>query len=336
MATPTGATQIFRPHRVGDEVPERMRGIYADLVREWCRACELPANRHALVKWAHRESALRDIHSLPEVLDAIDEAGPARTDELLLALIRLAQAGQQLAGRTVLQAMLPKLKLMCWRTSGSTSDDWELHDRRQVGIVEFWDVMMSYPVHRRPHKVAANLALDTLHRLTSASRGGGFEEVVFDPHRIDLDEVMAAQQQIEHPHFQDPTAAAADVADADELSPDADLLEVMAWALEVRAIDSRDAALLVRVYAPSTGEPGGAGPVADELGLTPEAVRQRCSRARRALVEAAREYANTSLSLTEMCSPKDGAAAWDSTKATAPIGALRNANPSNPSTGRFT
>jgi hypothetical protein len=45
--------------------------------------------------------------------------------------------------------------------------------------------------------------------------------------------------------------------------------------------------MLVRVYAPAPGEEGGTA-VADELGLSPAALRQRCSRARHNLAAAVR------------------------------------------------
>ena len=90
---------------------------------------------------------------------------------MLLALIRLTQAGHQLAGRVVLQLMLPKLGRMTNRTSGTTSENAWSEDRRHIAVAEFWDVVATYPVGRRTRRVAANLALETLHRLTAATRG---------------------------------------------------------------------------------------------------------------------------------------------------------------------
>lgn len=291
----TSAPRLFRPHHVEEQAAERMRGIYAELVRDWVRLAALPDSAHQLRKWGRTESALRGIASLEELLDRIDAGDAEQTDALLLALVRLAQAGRTLAGRTVLQAMLPKLKSMAWRTSGSSSDDWDLQDRRQVGIAEFWEVLSTYPVDRRTRKVAANLALDTLRRLTVATRAGGEERVV-DPHVEDL-EAYLTSQLVDQVAFEDPTHAGAVASDVSELDSDAGLLEVMAWALEVGAISRSDAQLLVRVYAPAPGEEGGALGVAEQMGLTPEAVRQRCSRARRELIKAAHAHAEGPMAL---------------------------------------
>jgi hypothetical protein len=111
--------------------------------------------------------------SLPgQIVDAIDAAGHDRTNELLLALIRLFQNGHQLAGRVVLQALLPKLAKTATHAGGmctSSSDTWA-EDRRHITIAEFWDVMADYPVHRRTSSVASNLSLDTLHRITGARK----------------------------------------------------------------------------------------------------------------------------------------------------------------------
>lgn len=299
-SSPSGAPHLFRPHQIGQGAAECMRGIYAELVRDWVRLAQLPDSSHQLRKWAKTEPALRGIGSLEELLDRIDAGNAEQTDALLLALIRLAQAGRALAGRAVLQAMLPKLKAMAWRTTGSSSDDWELQDRRQVGVAEFWEVLSTYPVDRRPRKVAANLALDTLRRLTAATRAGGEERVV-DPHVEDLEDYLTSQL-VDQVAFEDPTHAGAIAADTSELDSDASLLEVMAWALEVGAISRSDAQLLVRVYAPAPGEDGGALSVAGQLGLTPEAVRQRCSRARRELIKAAHAHAEGPMALVPVSS----------------------------------
>ncbi|MTG89425.1 hypothetical protein GJV82_10780 [Cellulosimicrobium sp. BIT-GX5] len=137
-------------------------------------------------RWARDEHALTGLTRPGDIVDAIDAGNYTRTNELLLALIRLFQNGQQLAGRTVLQAMLPKLTRMANAARddkvspiGAGHDSHE--DGRHIVIAEFWDVMAHYPVERRATRVAANLALDTLHRSTAQKDRGKLQEIPIAP-----------------------------------------------------------------------------------------------------------------------------------------------------------
>lgn len=273
---------LFRPHRNDPTAGNPWTGIYAELCLEWRRVCDLPSTAHLLNKWQHTEPALRGLNDLPDILDGIDHGDAVRKDELLLALVRLAHTGQQMAARTVLQAMLPKLSRIARTTIGSI--DRTLESRRQAGIVEFWDVLTNYPVERRTHKVAANLALDTLHNLTQSTRAGG-EEIPVEP------EIAVYLADVRDPltRGDDPTA---DQAETAVLGSDLD--QLLAWALDVQAITGPDAALLLRVYTHGNAQSGCAAAAAEEMGITTEAVRQRCSRARRALTEAVQKYAEIS------------------------------------------
>lgn len=91
-----------------------------------------------------------------------DEAGtlgdvfarvPADPDAVLLGLLATQQAGDRLAGRVVVQAMVPKLVRMAVRDDSATFDDY---------LAALWLRVATYPVRRRPRRVAANLALDAL------------------------------------------------------------------------------------------------------------------------------------------------------------------------------
>src|SRR5439155_10227472 len=78
----------------------------------------------------------------------------------LLALLVRAQR-EQLAGRVVFQAMLPGLKSLSLRLGRSVVSFEELW---QVLFACLWERIMTYPVERRPSRVAANLLRDTLKR----------------------------------------------------------------------------------------------------------------------------------------------------------------------------
>ena len=98
-----------------------------------------------------------------QVLDDIDDidAGAAEDkDAKLGALTRLTHAGDALAARTVLQAMLPKLRHIA-RYADISRDRQD--DRGQVAVGAFLTTLHRYPIDRRPTGIAGNLALDTLH-----------------------------------------------------------------------------------------------------------------------------------------------------------------------------
>ncbi|MCO7219528.1 hypothetical protein [Klenkia sp. PcliD-1-E] len=243
--------------------------IYGQLIEEWSRLCTQPSTSRQLRRWAISEPALADAGSLQELLMQIDEGSRQVDDAMLGALVRLFHAGQTMAGRVVLQAMLPKL-IRFARTTRPTRDGGAGADHRQVIVATFWSVLASYPIDRRATSVASGLALDTLNKLTAELRGNTFEEVPVDPQHL----TVAVQEQVE------------DIpGPAGSISADADLLEVIAWGLDTEVLTKADAAMLVQVYLPQPGQNGTAA-AAEQLGLSPATVRQRCSRARRRLVTA--------------------------------------------------
>ena len=277
MATLSPKPTIARTHRPGTdpalvETPTTA-GIFQALSSEWAHLCALPSMGQTLRRWAKAEPVLRAAESLGDLVDRIDAGDRSVEDSYLLALVRLAQNGQQLAGRVLVQAMLPKLARFAATVRPTSNDDRWTEDRRHIVVATFWEIIHSYPAGRRSTRVAANLALDTLHRLTRESRR--------PPADIPVNPKCLASR-IHRP-------AADGVIDPAEftgiLSPDADLLEVIAWGLDVKAIASDDASLLVRVYL-ADDDCHGVASIARELHVSPAAIRQRCSRARRRLTAA--------------------------------------------------
>lgn len=91
----------------------------------------------------------------------VPETVRSNPDAALLALLRLQAAGDGLAGRAVVQCLLPKMVLMAARDPVASLDDY-------VGAL--WVRISAYPLGRRTRKVAANLVLDTLKTVKSPSR----------------------------------------------------------------------------------------------------------------------------------------------------------------------
>ncbi|HYO17989.1 MAG TPA: hypothetical protein VES02_04890 [Dermatophilaceae bacterium] len=174
--------------------------------------------------------------------------------------------------------MLIKLGRITLRTRCTSSDNAWAEDRRHIAVAEFWDVLANYPLERRPHKIAANLALDTLHRLTGETRGQRPDRPL-DP--TELPEEQTCRLMV------------APVTDPEQivLTVDADLVQVVTWAVARNVITAGDAEMLVQAYLPTPGTSGTAAAAA-RLGLTDIAIRQRCSRARKLLVVAVRDELN--------------------------------------------
>jgi hypothetical protein len=266
-------SSAFRRH---DAVPSRVASpLFRQLITEWVALNALPSSAAAVHKWGRLQPVLSG-HRVPgDLVDAIDAAGPAGKDEILGALIRLFQEGHQLAGRVVLQSMLIKIGRITMRTRATSSDNAWAEDRRHMAVAEFWDVLAGYPLQRRPRKIPANLALDTLHRLTGETRGQRPDRPL-DP--TELPEEHCGRLM---------TTAFADPENIG-LTVDADLVQVVTWAVGRNVITAQDAELLVQVYLPEPGTSGTAA-AATRLGLTDAAIRQRCSRARKLLIVAVRD-----------------------------------------------
>lgn len=282
MSTTLAATRagIFRIHD-RDSQPTGGAGVEAapilrQLSQDWSRLCALSSMRHTLRRWAAVNRCFEGISSLGDLVDRIDAGDEQEADRLLLALVRLAQAGHQLAARVVLQAMLPKLARMSRTTRPSSNDNRRRNDRAHIAVATFWEVIYAYPVGRRRTRVAANLALDTLHRLTTDLRRPP-ADIPMDPEETAGRLATVPEESAAH--------------STGTPSPDADLLEVIAWALDVEAISPDEATVLVRVYLPSAGDSGRAA-LAERMGISQAALRQRTSRARRRLIAAVRNAAD--------------------------------------------
>ncbi|WP_394276238.1 hypothetical protein [Luteococcus sp.] len=103
--------------------------------------------------WVADEPALAQCSTAADVLAAI----PCQPNEVLLFLVREAQAGNTLAGRIIIQTMIGKLIRMSisGRARSIPSADMDL-------VASLWERVMTLPLSGRLNNVAARLALDTL------------------------------------------------------------------------------------------------------------------------------------------------------------------------------
>ena len=133
-----------------------MRQFLDQLDDEWTALSRSLTGRRAVVAGA-ADPALGNFMDLDAVVERIQRRGePEDSDRILLALLRRADS-DNVAARTVLQALMPGLKALMatYRWSGSREDV-------ATAVIEAaFERIRHYPCQRRPARVAANLLHDT-------------------------------------------------------------------------------------------------------------------------------------------------------------------------------
>ena len=138
----------------GGDLIERLEG-------EWPLLAAGPLQQR-LRLWAEQEPALAGFATPQQLLRQLRSlrGRPRAEDAILVALVRQAHA-DPLAARVVLQALLPGLKALAGRLLLEASERDELWSSL---LAHCWERIRSYPLERRPTRVAANVLLDTLKR----------------------------------------------------------------------------------------------------------------------------------------------------------------------------
>lgn len=237
-------------------------GLAGRLNAEWTLLRADPATAARVAGWALRHDALSGCACLDDVEQAVTTGDAPAVDAVLLSLLRLAHAGDLLAGRTVLQLMLGKAIRIAATQIGRDSRESLEH----LAITALWTTIATYPTARRRAKVAANLAMDTLHTVCA-----------------DL-----AHQRTETPAEPDTLAAALAGQSPPESPADLELVVLLAWAVDRHAITAAEASLIVDIYSPAPGSHGGQAAAAKHS-LTWPAARKRASRAVRKITQAIRD-----------------------------------------------
>lgn len=138
------------------------------LEREWRRVAAGPQLARQLAAWRRQAPALASFHDGASLMRLFrSSAQPATKDRALHALVGLART-DPLAGLVVLEAIMPGLKRVSRRILHDAS---ERDDVWSALLATAWEVIRSYPLHRR-ERVAANLLLDTM-RGTLVALGDG-------------------------------------------------------------------------------------------------------------------------------------------------------------------
>lgn len=231
------------------------------LEREW-ESLARGRLRLELRAWAAHEEALERFETPDRLIGFLWDrrAASVEKDRVLLALLRLARR-EPSASRIVLQAMLPGLKTlaaaMLKRHPEHGDPALEREELWQVLFVEMLERIKTYPLGRRPRKVAANLILDVKHvalpELQRARAAAG---------DLPLDEPLEPDEQALRPR------------------PGVDVEEPLRRAVAAKAITAADAELLLLVDVDGAPLREAAG----RVGLSYNLARIRIQRARKRLL----------------------------------------------------
>lgn len=270
-----------------DEALERLaphwdpRSFPSRLNVEWGRLAADPDNVIAADSWTQDPAfaGLGRLDTLDQIVFGIQEQGCdlARRDAMLLALLCRCQDGDGLAGRVVLQVMLPKVVRLAMGIVRRPDVGGEPEEAFALAVAAMWQAIATYPVSRRPAKVPANLALDGLAIVQRGHTGSSYRKRMF-PERPSGDIALLA-------------GSAHHDVDPDDLSGpvDAELCTLLAWGVRTGVVRQSEALLLARVYglAEQPGQVPDGPAIAAELEMSWAALRQRCHRLARRLGQAA-------------------------------------------------
>ncbi|HUP70785.1 MAG TPA: hypothetical protein VM142_13365 [Acidimicrobiales bacterium] len=135
--------------------------LFAVLDSEWQRLATDPDSTERLRRWATKHRELGSFADLPSLISYVQRRNaPVASDRVLLALVRLAPH-DKLAARTVLQALVPGLRVV------AITSPWagEPEEVDAMVVATAWERIRLYPVDQRPERVAANIVFDVLKQL---------------------------------------------------------------------------------------------------------------------------------------------------------------------------
>jgi hypothetical protein len=136
----------------------RRRPLTYAFDQEWTRLAAATSTRRSLARWGQSEPVLAPYDDLDDLLAATGHALPEPdADRVLAAVVR--RAGEDdLAARVVLHRLLPGLLRVALRR-GATGR-WRVAPLFDELTAAGWIVVRTYPIDRRPAKIAVNLLRD--------------------------------------------------------------------------------------------------------------------------------------------------------------------------------
>lgn len=165
----------------------------------------------------------------------------------------------------MLQAVIGRMVRMAQRDPRAGIDDY---------LAQLWCVINSYPLQRRPVRIAANLSMDTLKAVSREHRWIGRDEITLWPSSESLEELLSPAG-LDGSRSDSPQAA------------DVEARRVLEAGSLLRLLDNSSAALLQSVYV--DGMTG--AQAARRLRISAVTVRVQCSKVVRELAAHAVELA---------------------------------------------
>lgn len=284
------------------------------LALEFQRLAASEESRRLLRTWRQAEPALAELASLDDIPRALAPHAPANDkDAILLALIRRAQHGDpRTAAVCILISLWPKLRSMSGRIQPDGPAVLGLGRRDILCALQgvMFEEILRYRTDRWTRRVAATLALNTLHAVTErrsgrAGRPDPTSEGRWAPGRSYGEEDPTRRPALHvdwaqpvrgvpvtdlHGHSEHSAGPERDLPDGYAPTRDTEMVQTLAWAVRVGAVTRRDALLLYDLYLGTEPYADAVRTAARAEGRTPEAIRQRCSRATRAIRAAVAEY----------------------------------------------
>jgi hypothetical protein len=230
------------------------------LDREWCELVR--CHSAAVSRWADRHEVLAPCRSLDDILSA----AKLNSDPILAALLTEASRDDRLAARIVLQTLIGRMVRMALRDHRSSIENY---------LAALWCVINSYPLDRRPVRIAANLSLETLKAVSREQRWLRRGDVTLWASSESLEGLLQP--------------AGLDGCSYDSLPPvDVEVRRTLEAGSSLSLINESDAALLHSIYAD-----GWSGDRAARRFHTSErTIRVRCSKAVQRLADHAVELAD--------------------------------------------
>lgn len=284
------------------------------LALEFERLASSAESRQLLRSWRQAEPDLAEIASLDDIPRALAPHAPASyKDAILLALIRRAQHGDaRTAAVCILISLWPKLRSMSGRIQPDGPAVLGLGRRDILCALQgvMFEEILRYRTDRWTRRVAATLSLNTLHAVTErrsgrASRPDPTGEGRWAPGRSHSDDDPARRPALHvdwaqpgrgvpvtnlYGHSELSAGPERDLPEGFTPTRDTEMVQTLAWAVRVGAVTRRDALLLYDLYLGTEPYAVAVRTAAKAEGRSPEAIRQRCSRATRAIAAAVTAY----------------------------------------------
>lgn len=271
-----GPRGVFRHH----EAPAPMASpLLRQLCQEWVEVHASSEALAAMSAWAETHPAMAGLKTPGELVDRIDAASRPDKDAILHALLELLQDGEKLAGRVLLQAMLPAVCDLTRRCPSPRGENAGYEENLHRVLAEFWTVV-SQPRRLARPGVAGRLVLDTLNRVTRHRRSSDAWEGHTRYLQDGYDTVATAATE---PALQLVTDDSCTTSVLEDLDPAGGLLELLIWARRTGVLTGSDAGFLSQVFLSGDADQK---VTAERLGLPHAGVRQRVTRLRTRLVEA--------------------------------------------------